>query len=292
MSTPKKEAFELRLPLIKLADILPVRQVKETDRNLNRYKTIASSIKEIGLLEPLVVYPQSKTKRKYVLLDGHTRVDILKGLEIKEALCIISTEDEAYTYNRYVNHLSPIQENGMILRAIKDGVPAERIAAALHVDIKKIKASMNLLSGIHPEVVEMLHAKQVTPGALIILKKVNPVRQLEMAELMVSTNTFTVAYVRALVTNTSKNQLVNPEKPRQIGGLKPEDIARMENESSNVEQDYKIAKESYNVDVYHLTLARGYIRKLLDNAKILKFLASNHHEMLVEFQNLAALEAL
>jgi predicted restriction endonuclease len=122
MSTPTKEAFEFRLPLIKLADILPVRQVKETDRDLNRYKTIASSIKEIGLLEPLVVYPQPKKTGKYILLDGHTRVDILKGLEIREALCIISTEDEAYSYNRYVNHLSPIQENGMILRAIKNGV--------------------------------------------------------------------------------------------------------------------------------------------------------------------------
>ncbi len=292
MSTPTKEAFEFRVLLIELTDILPVRQVKETDRNLNRYKTIASSIKEIGLLEPLVVYPQPKNKGKYVLLDGHTRVDILKGLEIKQALCIISAEDEAYSYNRYVNHLSPIQENGMILRAIKNGVPAERIAAALHVDIKKIKASMNLLNGIHPEVVEMLNTKQVTPGALVIFKKVNPVRQLEMAELMVSTNIFTVAYVRALVANTPKNQLVNPEKTKQMPGLKPEDIARMENENNNVEQDYKIAKESYNVDVYHLTLARGYIRKLLDNAKIIKFLAAHHREMLVEFQALAALEAL
>jgi hypothetical protein len=151
---------------------------------------------------------------------------------------------------------------------------------------------MNLLNGIHPEVVEMLNAKQVTPGALVILKKVNPVRQLEMAELMVSTNIFTVAYVRALVANTPKNQLLNPEKPKQMAGLKAEDIARMENENSNVEQDYKIAKESYNVDVYHLTLARGYIRKLLDNAKIIKFLAAHHREMLAEFQALAALEAL
>jgi hypothetical protein len=292
MSTPKGEAFELRLPLLQLVDILPIRQVKETDRGLGRYKTITASIKEIGLLEPLVVYPQPKQKGKYILLDGHTRLDILKGLEIKEALCIISTEDEAYSYNRHVNHLSPIQENGMILRAIKDGVPPERIASALHVDIKKIKASMNLLNGIHPEVVEMLNAKQVTPGALMVLKRVKPVRQLEMAELMISTNTFTVVYVRALVANTPPNQLVHPEKTKQLGGLKPEDIARMENESNNVEQDYKIAKESYNVDVYHLTLARGYVRKLLDNAKIIKFLASNHADMLAEFQTLAALEAL
>jgi len=292
MNAPKNEAFELRLPLIQLGDILPVRQIKDTDRDLNRYKTIAASIREIGLLEPLVVYPQPKTKGKYILLDGHTRIDILKSFEIKEALCIISTEDEAYSYNRHVNHLSPIQENGMILRAIKDGVPPERIASALHVDIKKIKASMNLLNGIHPEVVEMLNAKQVTPGALVILKRVKPVRQLEMAELMISTNTFTVAYVRALVANTPKGHLLNPEKPKQLGGLKPEDIARMENESNNVEQDYKIAKESYNVDVYHLTLARGYLRKLLDNARIVKFLASKHADMLAEFQTLAALEAL
>ena len=86
--------------------------------------------------------------------------------------------------------------------------------------------------------------------------------------------------------------MINPEKPKQLGGLKPEDIARMENESNNVEQDYNIAKETYSIDVYHLTLARGYIRKLLDNAKVVKFLASKHAAMLAEFQALAALEAL
>ena len=171
MSTPKKEAFELRLPVIQLADILPLRQVNEADRELTRYKSIAASIKEIGLLEPLVVYPQAGARDKYILLDGHTRLAILKGIGTTEAFCIISTEDEAYSYNRHVNHLSPIQENGMILRAIKDGVPPERIAAALHVDIKKIKASMNLLIGIYPEVVEMLNPKQVTAGALVLRKR-------------------------------------------------------------------------------------------------------------------------
>jgi len=292
MSDNLNEAFELQLPLIQLANILPIRQVSDVDRELTRYRSIHASIKEIGLLEPLVIYPQRDSKGKFLLLDGHTRVDILKRIGTTEALCIISKEDEAYSYNRHVNFLSPIQENGMIVRAIKDGVPAERIAAALHVDIKKIKASMNLLNGIHPEVVEMLNSKQVTAGALMQLKKVRPIRQLEMAELMISTNIYTVAYVRALVTNTQKEHLINPEKPKQEGGLKREDVARMENESGHVEQDYKIAKESYNMDVYNLTLARGYIRKLLDNARVVKYLASNHSDMLAELQTLAALEAL
>jgi ParB-like chromosome segregation protein Spo0J len=292
MNPPKKEAFELRLPLIQIADILPVRKITEQEQKQEGYKSIAASIKEIGMLEPLVIYPQANAKGKYILLDGHLRMEILKGMGTARALCIVSTEDEAYSYNHHVNRLSPIQGNGMILRAIKNGVPPERIAAALHVDIKKIKASMNLLHGIHPEVVEMLNAKQVTPGALVLLKKVSPVRQLEMAELMISTNTFTVAYVRALVTNTPKEKQLNPKKTQQTGGLTPEDVARMENESGNIEQDYKIAKESFSVDVYHLTLARGYIRKLLDNAKIVKFLAAKHAGMLTEFQTLAALDAL
>ena len=101
-----------------------------------------------------------------------------------------------------------------------------------------------------------------------------------------------VVYVRTLVANTPKEQLLNPEKTKQMSGLKPEDLARMENESGNVEQDYKIAKDSYNVDVYHLTLARAYVRKLLGNAKIVKFLAAKHADMLAEFQMLIALEAL
>jgi hypothetical protein len=59
------------------------------------------------------------------------RYHALKELGQTEADCLISTEDESYTYNARVNRLNPIQEHKMITRAVKNGVRPERIAAAL-----------------------------------------------------------------------------------------------------------------------------------------------------------------
>ena len=41
----------------------------------------------------------------------------------------------------------------------------------------------------------------------------------------------------------------------------------------------------------NLTLARGYIKKLLDNAKVVRFLNANFHDIFPEFEAIAAAEA-
>ena len=42
--------------------------------------------------------------------------------------------DEAYTYNRRVNHAPPVALHFMILKALTKGVRETRLAAALNVD--------------------------------------------------------------------------------------------------------------------------------------------------------------
>ena len=54
-----------------------------------------ASIKEIGVIEPLVVYPQSGKGGNYSLLDGQVRFEVLKARGDREVLCLIATEDEA-----------------------------------------------------------------------------------------------------------------------------------------------------------------------------------------------------
>ena len=52
MSNPKL-AFEMRKLRLTLAVILPVRQMKESQKKTTRYQMIVTSLKEIGLVEPL-----------------------------------------------------------------------------------------------------------------------------------------------------------------------------------------------------------------------------------------------
>ena len=75
-----KIGFEMRKVRLLLENILPVRQVKDPQKTAARYKTILVSLKEVGLVEPLVVHPQKDVPGKYLLLNGHLRYFALKEL--------------------------------------------------------------------------------------------------------------------------------------------------------------------------------------------------------------------
>ncbi|MGO8835883.1 MAG: plasmid partitioning protein RepB C-terminal domain-containing protein [Limisphaerales bacterium] len=287
-----KLGFELRKIQLPLDVILPVRQVKDTEKHLKRYKTIRASLKEIGLVEPLVVYPQKGGRGKYVLLDGHLRYFALKELGQTVVDCIVATENECFTYNARISRLAPIQEHKMIVKAVNNGVSPDRIAAALNMTLRVVRAFMNLLDGIHEGAVDLLKDKNMSPKTIRLLKKVKEVRQIEIAELMVAANNYTAGYVEALILATPKDQQANPDEPKKKTGLSPEAIARMEQEMDTLERDLKAVESTYGENMLNLTLARGYIKKLLDNAKVVRFLNANHPDIFAEFESVTAAETL
>ena len=283
-------AFEKKCLVLRLDNLLPVRTVKSADRTAGRFSRILNSVREVGVIEPLMVFPQANDK--FLLLDGHLRYYALKELNITEAECIVSTEDESFTFNARVSRLAPIQEHSMIVKAVKNGVALDRLAAALDMDPSEIRAKMNLLNGIHPEAVELVKDKQISEYAIRALKKVHPIRQIEMTELMVSANNFTKAYAEALVLGTKKEQMLNPEKDKSKSGLSAEEIAKLEREMESLERDFKAVEETYGENMLNLTVARGYVKKLIDNAKIVRFLGSNYADVLTEFEAFVASETL
>src|SRR3984957_510270 len=287
-----KVGFEMRKVRLPLAVILPVRQVKDPQKNIRRYQTIRASIQEVGLVEPLMIHPQRDADGLYLLLDGHLRYFALKELGETEADCIISNDDESFSYNARVSRLAPIQEHKMIVKAVRNGVKPERIAATLNIPVGKVRASMKLLDGIHAEAVDLLKDKAISPKAIHLLKQVSCVRQIEIAELMVSTNNYTAGYAEALVLSTPKDQLAQPGKAKVKEGLSAEEIAKMEQEMESLEHDFKAIEESYGENMLNLTLARGYIRKLIDNARVVRFLNGNHPDIFSEFESIAAAETL
>jgi hypothetical protein len=287
-----KIGFEMRKIKLPLGSILPIRLIKNPENNVVRYKTIRESLRQQGLVEPLVVYPQKNVPQKYLLLNGHLRFHALKELGETTADCIISTDDESFTYNARVNHLPPFQEHKMILRAVRNGVKPERIAAALNMPVRVVLASMRLLDGIHEEAVELLKDKNVTAKAIRMLKRVTGVRQIEIIELMISANNYFTSYVEALVLGTPKNQLVNPNVPKKKEGFSPEAIARMEQEMESLGRDMKTIEETYAENVLNLTLVRAYFKKLLNNAKVVRFLNAYYPDILSECESIIASESL
>ena len=288
---PVKQSFE-DVPLrIAIADIQPLRLVSDAIRKTPKYAQIAASIPEVGIVEPPVVARDNTDAGKYLLLDGHLRIDVLKVMGETDVVCLVSTDDEAFTYNKRVNRIAMIQEHRMILKAVERGVSEERIAKSLNVDVNHIRRKRRLLDGICTEAAEILKDKHIALNTFTELKKMAPMRQIEAAELMVAMNKYTLSYAQSLVAATPQTQMVESDKPKRVKGLTDEQVALMERESVNLEREFRIAEQSYGTDHLDLVLTNGYLGALLGNARVVRYLAQHQREILVEFQKLAEIES-
>ncbi len=287
---PVQLGFEKAGVRLAITDIAPLRLVSNAVKKTPKYHQIAASIREVGIVEPPIVARDRREPGKYLLLDGHLRIEVLKEMGETEVVCLISTDDEAFTYNKRLNRLAIVQEHKMILKAVESGVSEDRLARALNVDIASIKRKRRLLDGICPEAAELLRDKHLPIQAFWILKKMLPLRQIEAANLMVAMNRYTLAYAKLLLAGTPPEQLVEAHRPKVIKGLTDEQIALMERESENLQQEFKLAEQSYGVDHLDLVLAKGYLGSLLANARVARYLAQHHGEILKEFQKIAETE--
>jgi len=282
------EGTALRLPIV---DIQPLRPVTAAVKRTPKYVQIATSIREIGIIEPPIIARDRSSRGKYLLLDGHLRLEALKDMGVVEVVCLVSTDDEAFTYNKRVSRLAIVQEHKMILKAIELGVPEERIARALNLDVKTLQHKKRLLTGICLEAAELLKDKHIAHGTFWVLKKMAPLRQIEAAELMVAMNKYTISYGKSLLAATPQSQLVDTGKPKAVKGLTDEQMALMERESGNLERQFKMAEQSYGADHLDLVLAKGYLGKVLGNPRVVRYLTQHHREILVEFQRIAELKS-
>ena len=278
--------------VVPLDRVLPSRKLPEGLAVSRKYKQIRASIAEIGLIEPLSVTAMNAATGQHLLLDGHVRLVALRDLGHDSAPCLVATDDEAYTYNNRINRLSTIQEHLMIRRAVERGVSSERLANALSVDVSQIAKKVGLLEGICPEAAELLRDRQFSAELARVTRKMKPTRQVECVELMISANTLTVAYAEALLVATPEEALVGGRKPKKLAGVTADQMARMEREMANLQGQYRLVEQSYGQDVLNLVLARSYLTKLVENARVARFLQQLHPEMLEQFQAIVRVASL
>jgi ParB-like chromosome segregation protein Spo0J len=286
MTDQVRMACEREVRTVTMTNILPMRTLSAGIHNSAKYKCIQASIKELGLIEPLVVFPQPGQSGIFMLLDGHMRHLIMKELGQTAAKCLISIDDEAFTYNHKINRLSAVQEHFMIRRAIKNGVSEARIARCLDLDVSTIRHKRDLLEGICEEAVLLLKDRSATSQAFRELRKVKPMRQIEIAELMCAASNFSVGYVKCLAAATPIDQTVEGNRPRELQNLSPEDAARMEQEMVTLSRDFRLIEESHGKNTLNLVIVTGYLRRLSENSRVVRYLAQTYPEILSEFQKL------
>lgn len=285
-----KIAFEPKVRIIPLDQILPSKMLSASIIESAKYKRIAASLAEVGLVEPLVV-AHAKAGDAFPLLDGHVRLSILKDQGVETARCVVSSDDEAFTYNKRVNRLATIQEHYMIVRAIERGVSEDKLARALNADIASIRLRRHLLNGIHDDVAELLKDKPVGIHAFQKLRQMKSIRQLEVAELMVSSNNYSATYARALLMTTKPAELAKPERKPKVGA-NVEQIEKLERELQAVSHDYHELEASFGDDTLVLVIAAGFLERLLSRPAIESYLAETHPEMLQNFRSIVSAASL
>jgi len=287
-------AFNQSFVTIPVAAIVPLKVLPDGARESRSYAQILSSIRAIGLVEAPVVIAAPENASTWFLLDGHLRLEALKELSIAEVKCLLATDDDTYTYNKRVNRIPPIQEHRMIVRAIERGVAATEIAEALNLEVQSVLRRFRLLEGISAEAAELLKDTPCSMKVFDILRQMSAVRQIEAADLMIGQNNFSIMFARAIRSATPESQLVTAKRGRGTGTQTPpgQQIARMERELAALQTQVKSVDETYGIDNLHLTVARGYIAKLLANSRIVRWLTNHQQDYLGEFQKIAEIDSL
>lgn len=178
----------------------------------------------------------------------------------------------------------------MILNAIERGVPEERLARALNVNVNAIRVKKRLLDGICAEVVTLLQDRHVPINTFKELKRLRPMRQISVTETMIALNRFSVSCARSLVASSPQSDFVSGER-KAVKGLSDEQLERMERETGNLDREFKLIETEYGNDHLDLVLATGYLCRLIENVRIVHHLARAHPEVLAEFQKIAQLRA-
>ncbi|MFT3929273.1 MAG: plasmid partitioning protein RepB C-terminal domain-containing protein [Spongiibacteraceae bacterium] len=284
--------FERDCVVVPIASLTPFKPFQARVKKTKKYQQIVASIHAIGIVEPPVILANRNDSNTFYILDGNLRVEALKELNIDKVECLLSKTDDTYTYNRRVNRLAAAQDRRMIVQAINRGVPQQRIADTLGLDISSIRRRVKLLDGICDEVRDMLADKPCPMKIFSILRDMTPLRQIEAAELMMGSANYSVIFSNAILSSSKPHELIKKEAQKIGDESLREIMARQEKELAALQVNLKGIEETFGEDTLLLTVTQGYLRKLLNNAKIVMWMSENYPEYLTEFQAITEISSL
>jgi ParB-like chromosome segregation protein Spo0J len=266
------------IPIIQLR---PLRERKISRREFDR---ILASIKAIGLIEPLIVFPEGED---FVITDGVQRYRALLDLGVEIVPCIIGARREAFTGNRMVNRLSAVQENRMIEKSLEE-LDEPTIAAALNLSGIAHRMKKTLLKQLHPNTATALDQGAITRICAMELTHVKPDRQTEILTAMKGYKDFSVAFARSLILKTPPAQREvrrRKRNPWNKSAQRKNDLIKKLAEAEQKHDFYSRLYKQYTIDLLRLAI---YARALLTNQRIREYLDQRHPETVTRFETVIA----
>ena len=120
------------------------------------------------------------------------------------------------------------------------------------------------------------------------LRKMKPVRQTEVAQLMLASNRYSQTFAEALLTGTRADMLAEPER-KLVKALSPNQKTALEHETDLLVHDLKSAEASYGTDVLELSVTCRYVSNLLANGKVRHYIEGRFPDILAELEAVIAL---
>jgi integrase len=111
----------------------------------------------------------------------------------------------------------------------------------------------------------------------------------------------TIPYLSPVVADMVRLQRLTGSRPGEICALRPCDLDRSgqvwtyvpaEHKTEHLGREFKVVEESLGKNTLVLVVASAYLKKLLDNARIVRFLSQKQPEILTEFQKVVESRSL
>jgi len=262
---------------VPLASLTPLREREAINIKTHKgFFRIRSSIKAIGLIEPLCVYPEGGA---YVILDGYLRFRACEELKIETVPCIVFKDKEAYTFNRMVNRLSGYQEMRMLRKSLET-LDEKTIADVFGMRSIRHRLAPTLVDQLHPKAAEAFEAELLGKVSALELSCAKPERQAEMLREMKRVHDYTPAFIRALLLKTPpemRNPRRTPKKPWSEDKTKRKALVSRLEEAEKQHDFYTKLYRKYTADLLKMTL---YVRKIITTPALSAYLKENHAKIL------------
>jgi ParB family transcriptional regulator, chromosome partitioning protein len=263
--------------------IVLLRPRHERKISKREYDRIRAGILAVGLIEPLLVFPESDY---YLILNGHQRYRILLELGVETVPCIFAQQKESFTSNRMVNRVSPLQESRMIKKSL-DELDEKTIAAALGIARIAHRLNAALLKQLHPRIAAAFDAGTINRTCVQELTYVTPKRQEEILKAMENYKDYSLPFVRSLVLKTPPQARVKNRtgmrNPWARNEQRKSDLLRKLADAEEKHDFYTSLYRQYSINLLKLVI---YARQLVNNERIAAYLRESHADILAAFQEI------
>lgn len=264
--------------------ILRLRPLRERKISTREYTRILASVKAIGLIEPLIVFPDGDD---YVILDGVQRYKALLEMGVDVVPCIVGKQREAFTGNRMVNRVSPLQEHRMIEKSLEE-LDENTIASTLGIQNITYRLKTTLFKRLHPDVIAAFDEGKLTRACARELTHVKAARQKEILATMEGYKDFGVPFVKSQVLKTPvalREGRSRKAGPWDKSTQRKSELLKKLTEAEQKHDFYSQLYKQYTIDLLRLAI---FARSLLTNLRVRAHMEVHHPAIVATFESVIA----